>query len=125
MGDVSRVIDMQRMFDSASAFNSDISKWDVSSVTNMQGMFNSASSFNSDISKWDVSRVTNIDKMFYRASSFAQALCGKWIRLKSSAHSETFSGSSGEICATESSPKWAPDSKEELKAAVENCELQC
>merc|ERR1711934_1119946 len=91
----------------------------------MLGMFSSASAFNSDISKWDVSSVTKMDKMFYKASSFAQALCGKWLTSKAS-KDEMFVGSSGEICATKSaisftttSTKWAPDSNEELRGAVE------
>ena len=80
-------------------------EWDVSKVTDMADMFASATSFNSDISKWDVSRVTNIDGMFYNAKSFAQTLCGKWVRLESSSSSEKmFEGSSGKICATESTP---------------------
>jgi len=43
-------------------------------------MFNSASSFNGDISKWDVSRVTSMEDMFLDATSFKQALCGAaWV----------------------------------------------
>merc|ERR1712032_1717413 len=110
--------------------NGDVSKWDVSKVTNMISMFRSASSFNGDISKWDVSTVRNMDKMFYKASSFAQALCGKWFTSKA-IKEDMFVGSSGKICETKSatsftttSAKWAPDSNEELRGAVKDCELR-
>jgi surface protein len=68
---------MLNMFLRASAFNSDISKWNVSNVTNMLNMFNGASKFNSDISKWDTSKVTNMTSMFNGASKFNCNL-GAW-----------------------------------------------
>ena len=68
--DVSLVTDMSRMFDSASSFNGDISSWDVSSVDNMSNMFFSAFDFNGDISRWNVSSVTSMSSMFFFASSF-------------------------------------------------------
>merc|ERR1719181_1439070 len=49
--DVSRVTDMNGIFNSAASFDGDISKWDVSRVTDMKAMFNGASMFNGDISK--------------------------------------------------------------------------
>ena len=55
------------MFNDASSFNGDISKWDVSGVDHMgwvspsdRGVFGGASSFNGDISKWEVSGVTDM-----------------------------------------------------------------
>ena len=68
--DVSSVTDMNKMFSSASSFNSDISKWDVSSVTNMKNMFYHAKFFRSDIWKWQDSRVTDTAGMFWSATSF-------------------------------------------------------
>ena len=47
----------------------DISVWDVS-VIDMSRMFDTASNFNQDISNWDVSNVTNISGMFWNALSF-------------------------------------------------------
>jgi surface protein len=41
-----------RAFSGATAFNSDIPKWEVSRVNDMYGMFPGATSFNNDISKW-------------------------------------------------------------------------
>ena len=63
--DVSRIIDMSRLF-YGSDFNGDISDWDVYDVTTMQGMF-AFSKFNGNISNWNVSNVTNMSEMFYRS----------------------------------------------------------
>ena len=99
--DVSRVTNMQGMFDSTPSFNSDLSNWDVLHVTNMDRMFADASLFNGDISKWDVSKVTDMEGMFFRASSFAQTLCGAWFTSKAY-QDQMFDGSSGRICTSTS-----------------------
>merc|ERR1719454_661653 len=62
--DVSKVIDMNNMFNSAVNFNGDLSKWDVSKVTAMEFMFAFASNFKGDLSKWDVSKVVDMNGMF-------------------------------------------------------------
>ena len=46
------------------SFNVDIGDWNVSKVQNMEGMFDIASSFNADISGWDTGKVTNMRWMF-------------------------------------------------------------
>ena len=85
------------MFNGATSFNSDISKWDVSNVTTMDSMFNSATSFNGDISKWDVSKVIIMTSMFASAKSFEQQLCrDPWVYSKASKKS-MFTGSFGSI----------------------------
>lgn len=57
-----------------------IANWDVSNVMDMSGMFQSATSFNCDISEWRVSRVANMRNMFKNAKSFEQKLCGaSWV----------------------------------------------
>ena len=68
--DVSKVTDMSAMFDGATSFNGDLSKWDVSKVTDMSAMFDGATSFNGNISSWDVSKVTDMSAMFDGATSF-------------------------------------------------------
>ena len=75
--DVSRVTNMDEIFNSATSFNDDISQWDVSSVTTMNAMFAGASLFNSDLSKWDVSRVVDMSAMFWGALAFNDDI-SKW-----------------------------------------------
>ena len=119
--DVSNVRDMSGMFMGAKGFNSDLSKWEVSRVTNMPSMFRNARSFDGDISKWDVSRVINMDYMFSSAASFKQKLCGTaWVHSKAS-KAVMFAGSPGAISRTvcTSSAAFSPQSKEELKGAVD------
>ena len=70
IADTSQVTNMGGMFNGASSFNSDLSKWNTIQVTNMGGMFIDASSFDCDVSAWDTSKVTNMGRMFDRASSF-------------------------------------------------------
>lgn len=50
---------MRAMFNSANAFNQNISGWNVSSVTEMSIMFNDAISFNQNLSDWNVVNVQN------------------------------------------------------------------
>ena len=76
--DLSGVTDMSNMFDSAAAFDGDLSSWDVSSVTDMNSMFSGASSFNQPLNDWGVSSVTDMNSMFSGASSFNQPL-NDWV----------------------------------------------
>jgi surface protein len=55
---------MANMFNNATNFNSDISRWNTSNVTNMIQMFYSARSFNKNIGGWNTSNVTNMFGMF-------------------------------------------------------------
>merc|ERR1719174_2316071 len=87
----------------------------------MEMMFQYASKFNADISKWDVSKVTNMGGMFHGAKSFSKTLCGAWQKSKASAKSGMFSGSSGKMCTTTATKVFAPKSKGELEAAIREC----
>merc|ERR1712032_1040388 len=120
---------MGYMFQRASAFNQDLSKWDVSAVTKMGYMFSGASAFNQDLSKWDVSAVRNMQNMFIRASAFNRELCGDaWVQSKA-VKSEMFIGSPGSIpstvCTTAkpalTTTEFQPQSKTELQDAVQTC----
>ena len=68
--DVTRVAEMDKIFDNANSFNGGISKWDLSSVVTMSGMFAGATLFNGNLSKWDVSSVVDMSAMFWRAAAF-------------------------------------------------------
>ena len=116
---------MVGLFRQATLFNGDISIWDVSRVKTMNGMFMDSTSFNGDISNWDVSGVRVMDDMFSGATSFRQNLCGDaWLSLKAT-QVMMFQGSSGSIspstvCAmTTTPPVLSPQSREELKSAVD------
>jgi len=52
------------MFNGATNFNQDISRWDVSSVENMNNMFKGAISFDYSVSNWNVSNVDTYVDMF-------------------------------------------------------------
>ena len=69
---------MKKLFQKATDFNADISKWKTSHATNMAEMFTSAKSFNADISKWDVSNVRDMSGMFSHATSFNADISG-WV----------------------------------------------
>merc|ERR1712100_1281 len=121
--DVSRVTNMHSMFWNAASFNGDLSKWDVSSVTHMGNMFEHAKLFNGDISKWDVSSVVDMDSMFWDATSFTRSLCGAaWVESRA-IQPNMFEGSSGSISSTActTTPTFLPESKEELKSAIDAC----
>ena len=64
--DVSKVTDMERLFEGYSNFNADITAWDVSSVTDMSYMFQSANAFTQDLSDWDTSSLTTTLRMRIR-----------------------------------------------------------
>ncbi|KNG79810.1 BspA family leucine-rich repeat surface protein [Mycoplasma sp. HU2014] len=81
--DTSNVTSMERMFQSATEFNSDISRWNTSKVTNMQNMFSVAENFNQNISTkeiknsdgssyiaWDTSNLIHMNSMFSSAKNF-------------------------------------------------------
>ena len=75
--DVSKVTNMEEMFNGCEKFNADLSKWDVSSVEDMNSMFNGCKKFNSDLSNWNVSGVENMACMFSSCESFNADL-SKW-----------------------------------------------
>jgi surface protein len=72
--DVSRVTDMNRLFDSRYTFNEALNDWNVSNVTNMDRMFMNCHNFNSPLNNWNVSNVTNMYRMFMNCWDFNQAL---------------------------------------------------
>ena len=56
----------------------EIGNWDVSKVTDMEGMFQGARSFNQPLNRWNVSKVMKMGWMFYEAESFNQTLHAPW-----------------------------------------------
>ena len=122
---------MSRLFYHAKSFNGDISTWDVSNVRDMSSMFQDATLFNGYISKWEVSSVSNMKDMFRNAASFKQNLCGsRWVHSKA-AKTNMFTGSFGSIsrkvcsasnpasASASASGEFSPQSKAELKSAVD------
>merc|ERR1711869_148663 len=66
------------MFNGAVAFNQPIptssSKWVMTKVTDMEGMFQGAILFDQDIKTWDTKAVTNMKNMFNGAAAFNKEL---------------------------------------------------
>ena len=77
MWNTSNVTNMTEMFSNTNSFNQPLGNWDVSNVTYMGGMFGGAIAFNQDISGWNVSKATNMGYMFYSAIRFNQDI-SKW-----------------------------------------------
>ncbi|MRX46894.1 BspA family leucine-rich repeat surface protein [Pedobacter puniceum] len=69
---VSTVVNMQSLFQSASAFNQPLNNWNTSLVTTMANMFQNASAFNQPLDNWNTSLVNTMANMFSGASSFNQ-----------------------------------------------------
>jgi surface protein len=90
------------MFRFASAFNQDLSKWNVSKITNMQAMFQNCSVYNNGadtdvnagtgragLDGWDMSNVTNVMQMFLYCSAFNRPI-GNWNTAKVTAWWQLF-----------------------------------
>lgn len=69
-----QVTDMSRLFDSNTAFNSDIGYWDTANVVDFGSMFSNAVNFNQPIGNWDTSSATDMAFMFEDAHDFNQDL---------------------------------------------------
>ena len=69
------VIYMNRMFQDAISFNTNLSNWDVSYVRAMEFMFTNCTSFEGNgVDAWDVSNVGNLRHMFHSCINFSQNL---------------------------------------------------
>lgn len=75
--DISKITNLEGLFEYRTEFQGDVSLWNVSHVTNMGCLFKDCTEFNGDISKWDVSNVTNMSAMFADAKEFNQPI-GHW-----------------------------------------------
>ena len=71
--DVSKVTNMNRMFDGATSFDQSLNKWNVCNVRAMWNMFQDARSFNQPLNDWNVSNVTSMLSMFMGARSLVSA----------------------------------------------------
>jgi len=72
------VKDASDMFNTAEAFDQDISGWNMEKVENTSGMFQNAKAFNKYIGDWSMGNVTNTSYMFNNAIAFNQDI-GNWI----------------------------------------------
>lgn len=70
----SKIKDMTSIFDTARAFNQDISNWDISNVETMDFMFTRAEAFNQDISNWNTKNVKSMRGLFKETKQFNQNL---------------------------------------------------
>ena len=67
---MSKVTNMDSMFNAATSFNQNLSTRDVSNVEDMGGLFSNALAFNGDISNWNTSKAKRMFGMFEYARSF-------------------------------------------------------
>ena len=75
--DVSRVTNMNGLFQNRRDFNASIGSWNVAQVGTMVKMFQYATSFDQDLSSWNVKKVQNMLYMFNHARAFSRDL-RKW-----------------------------------------------
>ena len=75
--DISKITNLEGLFEYKTEFQGDVSLWDVSNVTMMGCLFKDCTKFNGDISKWDVSNVFNMSAMFAHTKEFNQPI-GHW-----------------------------------------------
>ena len=75
--DVSRVTNMNELFQNRRDFNASIGSWNVAQVGTMVKMFQYATSFDQDLSSWNVKKVQNMQYMFNGARAFSRDL-RKW-----------------------------------------------
>ena len=66
------------MFEGATAFNGNLSKWNVYGVIDMTSMFKGATAFDGDISTWNVSKLLHMNSMFQGATAFTGKRLGRW-----------------------------------------------
>ena len=81
--DVSKVTNMNAMFQNATSFNQPLNNWNVSKVRGMEQMFDNASSFNQSLNNWNVSNVRRMYDMFEEATSFNHAIHAPWFVVES------------------------------------------
>ena len=78
--DTSLITDMSDLFTDSIFENLvfDVSNWDVSKVTNMDSMFNGCIKFDGNLSNWNVSNVENMESMFAKCRSFTGKGLENW-----------------------------------------------
>jgi surface protein len=70
--DLSGLNSLARFFFGCSALTSvnGINQWNLKTITSLNRMFENATNFNSNIGNWDVSNVTDFERVFYISSAF-------------------------------------------------------
>jgi MoxR-like ATPase len=67
---VSKVTNMNELFEECTSFNEPLNNWNVSNVMDMTNMFYGCSAFNQPLNNWNVSNVMDMTNMFYGCSAF-------------------------------------------------------
>jgi surface protein len=63
---------MRGLFQGASFFQSDLSRWETSRVTDLSWAFSGTQEFNSDLSGWDTSSVEDMSALFFVTVAFVR-----------------------------------------------------
>ena len=127
------------MFDRCSIFDGkSIENWDVSKIKNMESMFNCCDNLNCDLSKWIVSNVKNMTSMFYGCKNFEGKGLENWdvskvkdkdlifrgcdsLHNKPSWYSKTANKKINNAVKPNNNCKYFPNTKKELINYINSC----
>jgi hypothetical protein len=103
---LSECVSLGIIFDYASKFNGDISKWDVSKVKDFINVFSNATSFNKPLANWNPRSATRMTGTFWNAQIYNQDL-SSWCVSQFTSKPDNFDGATtNSSWSTARKPQW-------------------